>query len=110
MFRNPKTGKAYVCIRKTFNRACEKARINNLNLLDLRRTFASRLLETGADIVTVQQLLSHTSVKTTQAYTISNANLMTAAVSLLDLDRGLGCDKMVTNFKGKLVSYGFSVN
>jgi len=110
VFRNPKTGRTYVCIRKTFNRACKKAGIKNLNLLDIRRTFASRLLEAGADIITVQQLLGHTSVKTTQIYTVSNADQKFKAVSLLDPNRGVVGDKLVTISERLLVNNVFSVN
>ncbi len=110
VFRNPKTKKGYVCIRKTFNRACKKAKIENLNLLDLRRTFGSRILEAGASLETVRQLLGHVSVTTTQIYTISNAEQKLQAVSLLDPNRVESGDKSVTNRRGQLVSYGFSVN
>ena len=35
---------------------------------DLRRTFATRLLESGADINTVRQAMGHASIITTQRY------------------------------------------
>jgi integrase len=57
VFKSPKTGKGFVDIRRAFYGACRRAKIRNLLLLDLRRTFATRLLEAGADIITVQQLL-----------------------------------------------------
>lgn len=84
VFVNPKTCKGYVCIRKAFQGACRRAEIDNLTLPDLRRTFATRLIEAGADIITVQQLLGHTSVTTTQIYTMTNQNEKRLAVSLLD--------------------------
>lgn len=84
VFVNPKTGKAFVDIRRAFYGACRKAGIDNLLLIDLRRTFATRLLEAGADIITVQHLLGHTSVTTTQIYTISNQEQKRHAVSLLE--------------------------
>jgi integrase len=89
IFQNPKTGKMFVDIRRAFYGACRRAGIKNLLLIDLRRTFAARLLAAGVDIVTVQQLLGHTSITTTQIYTMSNKEEKRRAVSLLEgLNRG----------------------
>ncbi len=110
VFRNPKTGKGFVCIRKAFQSACRRAGIINLNLLDIRRTFATRIIEAGADIITVQQLLGHTSVKTTQIYTMSSQEQKRNAVALLDHEKVLSGDTAVTKEKGILINNVFSVN
>jgi site-specific recombinase XerD len=91
VFLNPKTRKKFVDIRRAFYGACRRAGINNLLLMDLRRTFATRLLEAGVDIITVQQLLGHTSVTTTQIYTMSNKEEKRRAVLLL---KGLNRSKL----------------
>ncbi|UCC41795.1 MAG: tyrosine-type recombinase/integrase [Candidatus Aminicenantes bacterium] len=84
VYVNPKTGKGFVCVRKAFHSVNRRAEIKNLTLHDLRRTFATRLLNAGAAIITVQQLLGHTSVKTTQLYTMTNQEEKRRAVLLLD--------------------------
>jgi len=110
VFKNPETGKAFVDVRRAFYGACRRAGIKSLLLLDLRRSFATRLIEAGADIITVQQLLGHTSVTTTQIYTMTDPKRKAEAVELLVEKRVPAGDDLVTKLNGLPVNHVFSVN
>ena len=69
-------------VRTYFEHARSEAGIK-LRFHDLRHTFATRLIESGVDIVTVQQLLGHHSVVVTQRYTHSNLENKRRAVENL---------------------------
>jgi site-specific recombinase XerD len=58
----------------------------------LRHTFASRLLDRGVDIVTVKELLGHSTVLVTMGYLHPNLDAKKQAVAKLAAD----CDNSVT--------------
>lgn len=68
VFINPDTGKAYTTIKKSFKNALKKASIVGFTFHDLRRTFGTWLLQEGVDIRTIQALLAHSDVSTTERY------------------------------------------
>ena len=60
------------------------ANIEDFIFHDLRRTVGTRMLETGADIRTVQQQLGHSRITTTERYTHPNMQERRQAVEKLD--------------------------
>jgi excisionase family DNA binding protein len=85
VFPNPETGLRYTEVKKSFKNACKKAGIKDLRFHDLRHTFATRLIESGVDLITVRDLLGHFSVRVTQRYTHPNQNKKKEAVELLGI-------------------------
>jgi len=92
VFYNPETGKPFVDLKAGFAVACKKAGISGVTWHTLRHTFASRLVNSGVDIVTVKELLGHSSLSVTMRYAHTNIDSKRAAVEKLD---GFG-DNLVT--------------
>lgn len=83
VFLNPQTGKPFTTVARAFKAACRRANIEGLRFHDLRHTFATRLIERGADIITVKELLGHSSVRITERYTHPGLETKRKAVELL---------------------------
>ena len=73
--------RAVSSIQHAFCNACRRAGIQNLQFRDLRRTFATRLHQSGVDPLIIQRLLRHSSFKISeQVYIQSNLRMMKEAV------------------------------
>lgn len=83
IFLNPQTGKPFVDVKRSFKTTCKELGIKNLRFHDLRHTFATRLIQSGVDIICVKELLGHQSVIITQRYTHTNQDLKKKAVEQL---------------------------
>ncbi|GAA0858872.1 tyrosine-type recombinase/integrase [Aliiglaciecola litoralis] len=68
VFVNPKTGKPYACVKKTWHRLRAAAGLPKLRLHDLRHQYASMLVNVGRSLYEVQQILGHSDPKVTTRY------------------------------------------
>ena len=72
-------------VQKIFKAACDKAKIRkDVSVHTLRHSFATHLLESGTDIRYIQELLGHSSSKTTEIYTHVSKNSIRKIRSPLD--------------------------
>jgi integrase/recombinase XerD len=63
----------------------EQAGIENCSPHDLRRTFVTRLLESGIDINTVRQLAGHTDIQTTARYDLRDVKAQKKSCSKINI-------------------------
>lgn len=68
VFINPATNKPYVDIKKSFKTLLKQAQITNFRFHDLRHTAATRMVESGIDLVVAQEILGHANIQTTMRY------------------------------------------
>jgi len=87
VFANPETGRPYADVKRAFKGACRRAGIRGLRFHDLRHTFATRLVERGVDLITVKELLGHSTVKITERYTHSDRDRKREAVESLSFEK-----------------------
>ncbi len=81
---NRKVGEKFLDLKKGFKRAVQLAGLPKIRFHDVRHTFATRLVQAGVDISTVQHLLGHARISMTARYAHSPDTARIAAVKRLD--------------------------
>jgi integrase len=81
---NRKPGTRILDLKTGFHKAVRSAGIPHIRFHDLRHTFATRLVQAGVDIITVQHLLGHAKITMTARYAHSQSEVRVAAVNKLD--------------------------
>jgi integrase len=74
----------YSSVRKCFEKAVRKSKIEDFRFHDLRHTFASNLVMAGIDIITVKELMGHKDLKMTLRYSHLSPTFKAKAVNVLD--------------------------
>jgi integrase len=77
-------GERVTSIRTAWELTCRRASITGLHFHDLRREFASRLLESRADLHDVQMFLGHAAITTTSRYLQSTPARLERALARLE--------------------------
>src|SRR5690554_2377090 len=85
LFEGQKTGKKYspTSIQEVLKKSVKKAGIKKkVTLHWLRHSYATHLLESGTDLRYIQELLGHSSSKTTEIYNESKAHLTICKIEM----------------------------
>lgn len=80
LFTNPQTGTRYKSLKKAFRSAVREAGIEDFRFHDLRHTFGTRAVDSGAPITGVRDALGHASLETTNRYAHGTEGGMRRAV------------------------------
>jgi integrase len=91
VFYNQMTGDRFRDVKNGLKKACQQAQIKHTTWHVFRHTFASRLVRDGVDIVTVKELMGHSTVLVTMRYAHTNEEAKIQAVMTIK-----GCDRPVT--------------
>jgi integrase len=82
-------------IRTAYEAACKRAGLKGLRFHDLRHTAATRMVESGANIVSISKILGHSDIKTTMRYARPEDSLKEALESLSNF--GQNATNITTN-------------
>ncbi len=71
-------------LRQAFDKTIVKTGIEDFHFHDLRHTFATRLVQNGADLYKVKELLGHKTISVTMRYSHHCPESLRSSVEILD--------------------------
>ena len=83
VFYDYRTNTRFGEIKRSFHTACARAEIKNFRFHDMRHTFASHLVMSGVDLMTVKDLLGHKTLTMTLRYAHLAPNHKLSAINVL---------------------------
>lgn len=83
LFFNPKTGKPYKWLRRSFHSLMKQAGIADFKRHDLRHDAATNMVESGASLIEVRDILGHSDIRMTQRYAHAKEQGVRQAVARL---------------------------
>ncbi len=88
VFTHPEAQRVNInTLRKVFNAALRRAKIEGFRFHDLRHTFASRLAQSGVDPYAIQRLMGHKTFTTTQRYAHHYSESLRVGIRALEASR-----------------------
>jgi integrase len=99
VFPSPKTGERLIDIKRKVDEARTAAKIKDFRFHDLRHTAATRLADTGVNVVVIAEILGHGDIGTTKCHSYAMEEAKREAVEML-AETGAERQKRVKN-KGK---------
>ncbi len=83
VFMSPKTETRFIGTFRSFKTACRKVGVPDLRFHDLRHTAATLMVTGGTDLVTVKEILGHSSIEMTMRYAHPTPENKRKAVNVL---------------------------
>lgn len=84
VFVNSETQKPYTTIKHSFLSLMNQAKIENFTFHSFRHTVATRLVESGVDLLIVQEIMGHSNIQTTMRYAHPVPERKKQAIGLLN--------------------------
>lgn len=104
LFTSFKTGGMITEIKTGFAAAVRDAGLEDFRFHDLRHTFATRLNEAGADLVTIRDLLGHSSTKMASDYTQTSPDTRRRAIEAMGRKNTSNYGKTPAKLRQNMVS------